>query len=43
MLQIGSGMFIPGFEEQLTGKKLGDEFDFDITFPEDYTQPSCRV
>lgn len=36
MLQIGSGMFIPGFEEQLTGKKLGDEFDFDITFPEDY-------
>jgi trigger factor len=37
MLQIGSGMFIPGFEEQLTGKKLGDEFDFDITFPEDYT------
>lgn len=36
MLQIGSGMFIPGFEEQLKGKKLGDEFDFDITFPDDY-------
>ena len=36
MLQIGSGMFNPGFEEQLKGKKLGDEFDFDITFPDDY-------
>ena len=35
-LVLGSNSFIPGFEEQLKGKKLGDEFDFDITFPDDY-------
>lgn len=35
-LVIGSGNFIPGFEEKLIGAKSGDEVAFDITFPEDY-------
>lgn len=35
-LKIGSGTFIPGFEDQLIGKNVGDEFDLPITFPEDY-------
>ena len=35
-LEIGSGQFIPGFEEQLVGLKPGDEKDLDITFPEEY-------
>lgn len=35
-LVIGSNTMIPGFEEKLIGKKSGDEFDFDITFPKDY-------
>lgn len=35
-LEIGSGTFIPGFEEQLVGKKAGEELDVNITFPEDY-------
>ena len=35
-LQIGSGSFIPGFEEQLIGLKAGDEKDVKVTFPEDY-------
>lgn len=33
---IGSGSFIPGFEEHLIGAKVGDEIAFDITFPKDY-------
>lgn len=33
---LGSGGMIPGFEEGLTGKKAGDEFELDVTFPEDY-------
>lgn len=33
---IGSGSFIPGFEEKLLGAKVGDEVAFDITFPKDY-------
>lgn len=36
-LTIGSGQFIPGFEEQLVGVKLGDTVALDLTFPEDYT------
>ena len=36
-LEIGSGSFVPGFEDQLIGLKAGDEKDLDITFPEDYT------
>ncbi len=35
-LEIGSGMFIAGFEEQLLGMKPGEERDIDVTFPEDY-------
>ncbi|WDL96969.1 trigger factor [Alicyclobacillus sp. ALC3] len=35
-LEIGSGMFVAGFEEQLIGLKVGAERDIDITFPEDY-------
>lgn len=35
-LQIGSGSFIPGFEDQLIGLKAGDEKDVKVTFPEDY-------
>ena len=35
-LELGSGSFVPGFEEQLIGMKAGDEKDIDITFPEDY-------
>ncbi len=35
-LVIGSGSFIPGFEEKLVGAKVGDEVAFDITFPKDY-------
>jgi len=35
-LTIGSGMFIPGFEEQIIGHNIGDEFDIYISFPEDY-------
>ena len=35
-LEIGSGSFIPGFEDQLIGMKAGEEKDIDITFPENY-------
>ena len=35
-LEIGSGSFIPGFEDGLIGKKVGDTFDLPITFPENY-------
>ena len=35
-LKIGSGTFIPGFEEQLIGLKAGDEKEINITFPENY-------
>jgi len=35
-LEIGSGSFIPGFEEQLIGMKVGEEKTVEITFPEDY-------
>ena len=35
-LEIGSGSFIPGFEEQLVGKNLGEEVDVKVTFPEQY-------
>ena len=38
-LKIGSGMFIPGFEEQLVGVKPGDEADVKVTFPEEYQEP----
>ena len=35
-LELGSGSFIPGFEEQLVGTKAGDEKELNVTFPEDY-------
>ncbi|MCO4328051.1 trigger factor [Staphylococcus hyicus] len=35
-LEIGSGMFIPGFEEQLVGLAVGEEKDVEVTFPEEY-------
>ncbi len=35
-LKLGSGSFIPGFEEQVAGHKIGDEFDVNVPFPADY-------
>ncbi len=35
-LVLGSGQFIPGFEEQIVGKSFDEEFDVNVTFPEDY-------
>lgn len=35
-LELGSGTFVPGFEDQVIGMKAGEEKDIDITFPEDY-------
>lgn len=35
-LELGSGQFIPGFEDQLIGAKSGDEKDVEVTFPEEY-------
>ena len=37
-LKLGSGSFVPGFEEQIVGMSAGDEKDIDITFPEDYKE-----
>ena len=38
-LEIGSGSFIPGFEEQIIGHSIGEEFDVNVTFPEEYSEP----
>ena len=35
-LELGSGQFIPGFEDQIIGKNINDEFDINVTFPEEY-------
>lgn len=35
-LKLGSGQFIPGFEDQIVGHNIGDEFDINVTFPENY-------
>lgn len=35
-LTLGSNQFIPGFEDQIVGKNIGDEFDVNVTFPEEY-------
>ena len=35
-LRLGSGQFIPGFEDQVVGHNIGDEFDINVKFPEDY-------
>jgi trigger factor len=36
-LELGSNSFVPGFEDQVAGMKIGEEKDINITFPEDYT------
>ncbi len=41
-LEIGSGQFIPGFEEQLVGKNIGEEIEVAVTFPEEYHEPSLQ-
>ncbi|MBQ0084377.1 MAG: FKBP-type peptidyl-prolyl cis-trans isomerase [Clostridiales bacterium] len=41
-LVVGSGQFIPGFEDNLIGKNVGDLFEFDITFPENYGDPDLN-
>ncbi len=38
-LKLGSGQFIPGFEEQIVGHNVGDEFDINVTFPKEYHAP----
>ncbi len=35
-LTVGSGTFIPGFEDQIVGKNIGEDFDVNVTFPEEY-------
>ena len=35
---LGSGTFIPGFEEQIVGHEIGETFDIQVTFPEDYSE-----
>ena len=37
-LELGSHQFIPGFEEQLVGHKAGEEFEIEVTFPENYVE-----
>lgn len=39
-LEIGSNTFIPGFEDQIIGKNIGEEFDVNVTFPEEYHAPN---
>ena len=39
-LTIGSGQFIPGFEEQLVGAKIGEDVEVNVSFPEDYHEDS---
>ncbi len=41
-LEIGSHTFIPGFEEQIVGKNIGEEFDVNVTFPEDYQAENLK-
>lgn len=41
-LEIGSNTFIPGFEEQVIGMKVGDEKEINVTFPEDYPQEELK-
>ena len=42
LLEIGSGKFIPGFEEQLIGKKKDEEVEVNVKFPEDYSEESLK-
>lgn len=41
-LEIGSHTFIPGFEEQVIGKNVNDEFEVNVTFPEDYQSEALK-
>lgn len=41
-LEIGSHTFIPGFEEQIIGKSINEEFDVNVTFPEDYQSENLK-
>ena len=41
-LELGSGNFIPGFEEQIVGHNTGDEFDSDVKFPEEYQAENLK-
>lgn len=41
-LEIGSHSFIPGFEEQIVGKNVNDEFDVNVTFPDDYQAENLK-
>ena len=41
-LSLGAGQFIPGFEDQVVGHNTGDEFDVNVTFPEDYHAETLR-
>ena len=41
-LELGSGNFIPGFEEQIVGHNTGDEFDIDVKFPEEYQAENLK-
>jgi trigger factor len=42
LLEIGSGQFIPGFEEQMVGLKKGDKKVLEVTFPEDYHEEKLK-
>lgn len=41
-LEIGSHTFIPGFEEQVIGKNIGEDFEVNVTFPEDYPSDNLK-
>ena len=41
-LTIGSGAFIPGFEDQVIGHSIGEDFDVNVTFPEDYQAENLK-
>lgn len=41
-LKLGSGQFIPGFEDQLVGKSIGDEVDVNVTFPKEYHEEKLK-
>jgi len=41
-LKLGSGQFIPGFEDQIIGKNAGEEFDVNVTFPEEYQSEELK-
>ena len=41
-LSLGSGQFIPGFEDQIVGHEVGDEFEISVKFPEDYQAEELR-